>query len=79
MRAGVASGTADDQDRESGPVRGTRPGYRGPPDRPPGPPPGRPAGRYQLVDSGMPSAKPDGFWIPIVARSWNSSSVRAPA
>ncbi len=34
---------------------------------------------YQLVDSGIPSANPDGFWIPTVARSWNSSSVRAPA
>jgi len=39
----------------------------------------RSAGLYQLVDSGMPSAKPDGFWMPTVARSWNSSSVRAPA
>ncbi len=34
---------------------------------------------YQLVDSGMPSANPEGFWMPTVTRSWNSSSVRAPA
>ncbi|CNG61920.1 Uncharacterised protein [Mycobacterium tuberculosis] len=41
------------------------------------PAPGQPG--HQLVDSGIPSAYPDGFWIPTVARSWNSSSVRAPA
>ncbi len=34
---------------------------------------------HQEVCSGRPSAKPAVLWMPTVARSWNSSSERAPA
>ena len=36
-------------------------------------------GVHQLWDNGRPSWKPAADWMPTIARSWNSSSVRAPA